>query len=182
MQIKQMKPSVQMTLIAITLTLASVPAFSFELPNDWPQLKPGMFKTEMKLAGMKATTSQQCVTKAMLDEAKTTSDNALKAEKGCKAFEYSKSGAVHISRRECTPPGVSPFIDLIEVTRISSSELKTNSSRVERGNKTVFAQETHTTRLGDCTGKEPSKAGSLEGAIQKAMEEAQANSSKKSEK
>jgi hypothetical protein len=167
---------------AIGLALTSATAFSFELPSDWPQLKPGMFKTEMKMAGMKAMTSQQCVTKTLIDEAKVASDNALKAEKGCKAFEYSKSGAVHTSRRECSPPGASPFVDLTEVTVVSANQTKTKSSRIEKTKKVVFEQETLTTRLGDCTGKESAKAGTLEDTIQKAMEEAQANSNKKTKK
>jgi hypothetical protein len=182
MQSKKMKFTLRNVLLAISFMLTSATAFSFELPSDWPQLKPGMFKTEMKMTGMKAMTSQQCVTKTLLDEAKVASDNALKAEKGCKAFEYSKSGAVHTSKRECSPPGASPFVDLTEVTVLSASQIKTKSSRIEKGKKVVFDQETLTTRLGDCTGKESAKGGTIEDAIQKAMEEAQANSNKKSKK
>ena len=170
------------SLLAITMAVSSTAAFSFELPSDWPQLKPGMYKTEMKMTGMKAMTSQQCVTKTLLDEAKVASDNALKAEKGCKAFEYSKSGAVHTSKRECSPPGASPFVDLAEATFVSANQIKAKSSRIEKGKKLVFEQETLTTRLGDCTGKESAKAGTIEDAIQKAMEEAQANSNKKTKK
>jgi Protein of unknown function (DUF3617) len=182
MQIKKMKFNLHNALLAFSLTLTSATAFSFEMPSDWPQLKPGMYKTEIKISGMKATTSQQCVTKAMLDEAKAASDKFLKAEKGCKSFEYSKSGAVHSSKRECSPPGAAPYVDLAEATFLSTNQVKAKSSRIEKGNKVVFEQETLTTRLGDCTGKESPAAGSLEDKIQKAMDEAQANSNKKSKK
>jgi len=177
-----MKPYLQKTLLMISLVLTSATAFSFELPSDWPQLKPGMFKTEMKMSGMKAITSPQCITKTMLDEAKAASDKVLKAEKGCKSFEYSKTGAMHSSKRECSPPGAAPYVDLAEATFLSGNQVKAKSSRVEKGNKVVFEQETLTTRLGDCTGKESPATGSLEDKIQKAMEEAQANSNKKSKK
>ena len=182
MQIKKMKFTLKSALLAISFTLTSAAAFSFELPSDWPQLKPGMFKTEMKMTGMNAMTSQQCITKTLLDEAKVASDNALKAEKGCKAFEYSKSGAVHTSKRECSPPGASPFVDLTEVTVVSANQIKTKSSRIEKAKKVVFEQETLTTRLGNCIGKESAAAGSLEDKIQKAMDEALANSNNKSKK
>ncbi len=134
------------------------------------------------MTGMKAMTSQQCVTKAMLDEAKIASDNVLKAEKGCKAFEYSKSGAVHTSKRECSPKGAAAYVDYTEITVLSPNQLKTKSYRVESGGKTVFEQENLTTRMGNCTGKESSSVGSLEEKIQKAMDEAQASSNKKSQK
>lgn len=177
-----MKNKVQKSLLAAGLALVSATTFSFELPSDWPRLKPGMFKTEMKMSGMKAMTTQQCVTKAMEDESKLASDIALKAEKGCKPFEYSKAGAVHSSKRECSPPGASPFVDLTEVTVVSANQIKTKSSRIEKAKKVVFEQEALTTRLGDCHGKEPPAAGSLEDKIQKAMDEAQANASKKGKK
>jgi Protein of unknown function (DUF3617) len=182
MQIKTMNHKSIKSLLTITIALASAAAFSFELPSDWPQLKPGMYKTEMKMSGMKAVTTQQCITKTMLDETKAASDKFLKAEKGCKSFEYSKSGNVHSSKRECSPPGAAPYVDLAEATFLSTNQVKAKSSRVERGNKVVFEQETLTTRLGDCTGKESPAAGSLEDKIQKAMEEAQANSNKKNKK
>lgn len=174
-----MKTTFQKISLMLSLTLASSVTLGFELPTDWPRLKPGMYKTEMKVSGMKAVTSQQCVTKAVLDQAKVASDNALKAEKGCKAFEYSKSGAVHTSKRECSPPNAAPYVDRSEATFMSTDQVKAKSSRVEKGNKIVFEQEILTTRLGDCTGKEPAAKNSLEDSIQKAMEEAQANSSKK---
>ncbi len=182
MQIQKTNLKPIQSLMAISLAISSTCAFSFELPSDWPQLKPGMFKTEMKMPGMKAITSQQCVTKAVLDDAKVASDKALKAEKGCKAFEYSKSGAVHTSKRECSPPGASPFVDMTEVTVVSANQVRSKSSRIEKGKKVVFEQEALTTRLGDCTGKEPPKTGSLEDSIQKAIEEAQAKSKKSSKK
>ena len=61
MQIQKTNLKPIQSLMAISLAISSTCAFSFELPSDWPQLKPGMFKTEMKMPGMKAINLAQYI-------------------------------------------------------------------------------------------------------------------------
>lgn len=165
-------------LCAALLCLATTTALAYDMPPDWPDLKPGMTTIEAFVSGKPNPKMSLCITQADKDASLKAADEFARSRKECDKPVYSKRGSTFIADQLCKPAGEAAYTEHTEAAMQTPNQVRTKHYRLVNGKETMLMEAVHT-RTGDCTGKEAPQAGSLEAMIEKARAEAAAAKGKK---